>query len=68
LNFGTVTIFTAGTEGKLDFLWVKNPRHVQQEIFRRLRAYEERRRRERREELWETLPEWFAAYDDARRA
>ena len=67
LNYGTVSIFTAGTEGKLDFLWVRNPRHGQQEIFRRLRIYEEQQRRQRREERWELLPEWFAAYDSARR-
>ncbi|HSJ52987.1 MAG TPA: cyclic nucleotide-binding domain-containing protein [Anaerolineae bacterium] len=66
-NFGTVTIFTAGAEGKLDFSWVKDPRGVQREIFRRIRTYEERQRRQRREEQWEMLPEWFAAYDAARR-
>jgi CRP-like cAMP-binding protein len=66
-DFGTVTVFTAGAEGKLDFEWVRNPRGVQREIFRRLRIYEERQRRQRREDMWELLPEWFAAYDAARR-
>jgi membrane protein YdbS with pleckstrin-like domain len=68
LNYGTVTIFTAGTGGKLDFLWVRNPRAVQQEIFGRLRIYEEQQRKQRREERWELLPDWFAAYDSARRS
>lgn len=67
-NFGIVTIFTAGTEGKLDFSWVPDPKGVQREIFRRIRLYEERQRRQRREEQWESLPEWFAAYDAARRS
>ncbi|RPI55738.1 MAG: PH domain-containing protein [Chloroflexi bacterium] len=66
-DFGTVTIFTAGAEGKLDFSWVRDPRGVQQEIFRRIRIYEERQRRQRREDQAELLPEWFAAYDAARR-
>jgi len=66
-DFGTVTIFTAGAEGKLDFSWVRDPRGVQQEIFRRIRIYEERQRRQRREDQADLLPEWFAAYDAARR-
>lgn len=66
-DYGTVTVFTAGTEGKLDFSWVQDPKGVQQEIFRRIRIYEDRQRHQRREEQWESLPEWFAAYDAARR-
>jgi CRP-like cAMP-binding protein len=66
-DYGTVTIFTAGAEGKLDFVWVKNPRHVQQELFQRLRRYEDKQRRRQSDELWKMLPEWFAAYDRSRR-
>jgi CRP-like cAMP-binding protein len=63
LNYGTVLIFTAGVEGRLDFVYVRNPRRVQAEIFRRLTAYEEDQRRLQREERWADLPQWFAEYD-----
>jgi CRP-like cAMP-binding protein len=68
LNYGTVMIFTAGIEGSLDFLWVRDPRGVQAEIFVRLAAYEERQRREQREERWEDMPAWFAEYDRSYRS
>jgi membrane protein YdbS with pleckstrin-like domain len=63
LNYGTVLIFTAGAEGRLDFVYVRDPRKVQAEIFRRLTAYEEGQRRLQREERWADLPQWFAEYD-----
>ncbi|HSJ53109.1 MAG TPA: PH domain-containing protein, partial [Anaerolineae bacterium] len=66
-DYGTVNIYTAGAQGRLDFSWIKDPRGVQQEIFRRLGEYEDRQRRQRREEQWEMLPDWFAAYDESRR-
>jgi uncharacterized membrane protein YdbT with pleckstrin-like domain len=68
LNYGTVMIFTAGIEGSLDFLWVRDPRGVQAEIFVRLAAYEEGQRREEREERWEDMPAWFAEYDRSYRS
>jgi CRP-like cAMP-binding protein/membrane protein YdbS with pleckstrin-like domain len=67
-DFGTVTIYTAGVEGTLDFSWVKGPARVQAEIFSRLGAYEERQRRQRRQEQWELMPEWFALYEETRRS
>jgi CRP-like cAMP-binding protein/membrane protein YdbS with pleckstrin-like domain len=63
LNYGTVLIFTAGAEGRLDFVYVRDPKKVQAEIFRRLTAYEEEQRRLQREERWADLPQWFAEYD-----
>jgi uncharacterized membrane protein YdbT with pleckstrin-like domain len=68
LNYGTVTIFTAGAVGKLDFEFVRNPKTVQAEIFRRLSAYEARQRREQREQRWADMPEWFAEYDSRHRS
>ncbi len=67
-DYGTVTIYTAGAEGKLDFPWVRDPARVQMEIFSRLGAYEERQRRQRRQEAWELMPEWFALYEETRRS
>jgi len=66
-KFGTVTVYTAGVEGKLDFEWIKDPARVQREIFTRLGAYEDRQARRRREEHWEMMPEWFAIYEETRR-
>ena len=66
-KFGTVTVYTAGVEGKLDFEWIKDPARVQREIFTRLGAYEERQARRRREDQWELMPEWFAIYEETRR-
>ncbi len=67
-NYGTVTIYTAGVEGKLDFQWIKDPARVQMEIFSRLGAYQESQRRKRREEQWELMPEWFSIYEETRRS
>lgn len=67
-NYGTVTIYTAGVEGKLDFEYVKDPARVQREIFTRLGVYEEHQRSRRREEQWELMPEWFAIYEETRRS
>lgn len=67
-DYGTVTIYTAGVEGKLDFEWVKNPARVQSEIFSRLGAYQDRQAHQRREEQWELMPEWFAIYEETRRS
>jgi CRP-like cAMP-binding protein/membrane protein YdbS with pleckstrin-like domain len=68
LNYGTVVIHTAGVEGRLDFEWVRDPKRVQAEIFRRLSAYEELQRLRQREERWADLPQWFAVYEEMRRA
>jgi uncharacterized membrane protein YdbT with pleckstrin-like domain len=67
LNYGTVVIHTAGIEGRLDFEWVRDPRRVQGEIFRRLSAYEEEQRIRQREERWADLPQWFAVYEETYR-
>ena len=58
-NYGTVFIFTAGAEGRLDFQWLRDPSKVQAEIFRRLAAYEQGQRQQQVEEQRAELPEWF---------
>jgi CRP-like cAMP-binding protein/membrane protein YdbS with pleckstrin-like domain len=68
LSYGTVFVFTAGAEGRLDFKYVRNPKRVQAEIFRRLTAYEALQRRKLHEEQMAELPDWFAAYDQTRRS
>ncbi len=67
LNYGTVIIYTAGAEGRLDFEYVRDPKKVQAEIFRRLSAYQAAQRRRQREERWADLPEWFAAFAEMHR-
>ncbi|HFD39369.1 MAG TPA: PH domain-containing protein [Anaerolineae bacterium] len=67
LNYGTVIISTAGAEGTLNFVYVRDPQGVQAEIFRRLAAYEDQQRRRQQEEQWANLPDWFAEYDRLRR-
>jgi uncharacterized membrane protein YdbT with pleckstrin-like domain len=67
LNYGTVVVHTAGIEGRLDFEWVRDPKRVQAEIFRRLSAYEELQRLMQREERWADMPQWFAVYEETYR-
>ncbi len=43
LNYGTVIIQTAGKGEPLTFDWIHNPRHAQQEIFKRIEAARTRR-------------------------
>jgi hypothetical protein len=67
LNFGTVVIYTAGAEGRLDFEYVRDPKGIQAEIFRRLTAYQMEQRRQQRQQHWEALPEWFATHEGMQR-
>jgi membrane protein YdbS with pleckstrin-like domain len=64
LNYGTVEIYTAGAEGRLDFLYVRDPSGVQSEIFRRIAAFEQARLQEQRVEKSAELPQWFSVYDE----
>ena len=66
LRYGTVILFTAGAQGRLDFPYVRHPNKVQAEIFRRLSAYREAENRKQREAQLAALPEWFSVYDQMR--
>jgi uncharacterized membrane protein YdbT with pleckstrin-like domain len=68
LNYGTVLIYTAGAEGRLDFLYVRNPSGVQREIFRRIATFEEAQLQERRADQSAELPQWFSVYDETYRS
>jgi hypothetical protein len=67
LKYGRVIVHTAGAEGRLTFDHVPRPSMVQEEIFRRLNAYNELRRRRDQEERWSEMPEWFANYAELQR-
>jgi uncharacterized membrane protein YdbT with pleckstrin-like domain len=62
LNMGTVTIETAATTGIFTFHHVLNPSSVQQEIFNRMVAYQEKRRQQEREREEKKMAEWFGEY------
>jgi len=62
LNMGTVNIETAGTAGTFTFHHVFNPSGVQQEIFNRTVAYQEKRRQQERVSEDTKMAEWFTEY------
>jgi CRP-like cAMP-binding protein/membrane protein YdbS with pleckstrin-like domain len=64
LNYGNVIVQTAGAEGRLDFLFVSNPRRVHDEILRRLAVFQERQQEREFQERWGDMPQWFEAYRD----
>jgi hypothetical protein len=65
LNYGSVTIETAGA-GPFTFDYVKDPRRVQAEIFRRVEAFQRRQRLEAAERHRNELLDWFSVYDQVR--
>jgi hypothetical protein len=67
LNYGSVTIETAGT-GAFTFDYVKDPRGVQAEIFRRVEAFQRRQTEEEAERHQAELLDWFSVYDQMRRS
>jgi hypothetical protein len=65
LNYGSVTIETAGA-GAFTFDYVKDPRGVQAEIFRRVEAFQSQQRQAAAERHRNELLDWFAVYDQIR--
>jgi hypothetical protein len=65
LNYGSVTIETAGA-GAFTFDYVKDPRGVQSEIFRRVEAFQSQQRQEEAERRRTELLDWFSVYDQVR--
>jgi hypothetical protein len=65
LNYGSVTIETAGA-GAFTFDYVKDPRAVQSEIFRRVEAFQGRQRQQETERHRAELLDWFSVYDQVR--
>jgi len=67
LNYGSVTIETAGA-GAFTFDYVKDPRSVQDEIFRRMETFHRQQAKDDAERRRNELLDWFAVYDQIRRA
>jgi uncharacterized membrane protein YdbT with pleckstrin-like domain len=66
LGYGSVTIETAGS-GAFTFDYVKNPRAVQAEIFRRMETFKRHKREKEAERRQDELLDWFSVYDQIRR-
>jgi uncharacterized membrane protein YdbT with pleckstrin-like domain len=62
LNMGSVFIETAAVTGNFTFVNVFNPSRVQQEIYNRMVAFQEERRRQERVREDERMASWFAEY------
>jgi len=62
LHIGHVTIDTAAQRKAYTFTWVEHPEEVQQEIFKRLVAYQESKARQERERQYAELAKWFDTY------
>jgi CRP-like cAMP-binding protein/membrane protein YdbS with pleckstrin-like domain len=62
LNFGDLTIETAGGQGQLVFKKVSNPQWATQEIFRRRNAYRDRQQMEQARRNQADLLDWFIEY------
>ena len=67
LNYGSVTIETAGA-GAFTFDYVKDPRGVQAEIFRRVEAFQQSQRQQEAERHRAELLDWFTVYDQMQRS
>lgn len=65
LNYGSVTIETAGA-GAFTFDYVKDPRGVQAEIFRRMDNFQRQQREQAAERHRTELLDWFSVYDQMR--
>jgi len=65
LHYGSVTIETAGA-GAFTFDYVKDPRGVQAEIFRRVEAFQQLQRQQEAERRRAELLDWFTVYDQIR--
>jgi len=65
LNYGSVTIETAGA-GAFTFDYVRDPRSVQTDIFRRMEAFQRRQSQLAAERHRNELLDWFTVYDQIR--
>jgi uncharacterized membrane protein YdbT with pleckstrin-like domain len=65
LGYGSVTIETAGA-GAFTFDYVKNPRAVQNEVFRRMETFKRQEREKQAERRRDELLDWFSIYDQMR--
>ena len=65
-HYGHVTLETAGTTGKFELRWVRDPQRVQSEISQRQRQYVDREKQSEALRRREEFLSWFATYDSLR--
>lgn len=63
LNFGNIIVQTAAGEGAFTFDHVPNPRHVKEEITRRMIAWRRADERRKAKDRSKDLPDWFEMYN-----
>lgn len=63
LDYGHVTLETAGTQGKFTLRWLRHPQKVQTMISKRRREYVQRQKEAEARQREEELLNWFATYD-----
>ncbi len=66
-RYGTVTVETAGSEGKFTLDYVRHPDKVQAEISKRQKDFRKRQALAQAQQRQDELLSWFAAYDALRR-
>ncbi len=66
-RYGTVTLETAGTQGKFELAYVRYPDRVQAEISRRQKEFRRQQASAQAEQRRDELLSWFAAYDALRK-
>lgn len=65
-HYGHVMLETAGTTGKFELKWLRDPQLVQSEISKRQRQYIQRQKQADAQRRREEFLSWFATYDSLR--
>ncbi|MBN2006911.1 MAG: cyclic nucleotide-binding domain-containing protein [Anaerolineae bacterium] len=65
-RYGHVTLETAGTMGKFELRYLRDPQLVQSEISKRQRDYNQQQKKAEVERRREELLSWFSMYDNLR--
>ncbi|HNT75400.1 MAG TPA: cyclic nucleotide-binding domain-containing protein [Anaerolineae bacterium] len=65
-HYGHVMMETAGTTGKFELKWLRDPQRVQSEISQRQRQYIQRQKQADAQRRREEFLSWFATYDSLR--
>lgn len=65
-GYGHVTLETAGTMGKFELRYLRDPQQVQSEISKRQRDYNQQQKKAEVDRRREELLSWFAMYDTLR--
>ena len=67
LDYGHVTLETAGPQGKFKLQWLRHPQKVQQAISKRQREFLQRQNQVESQQRQEEMLNWFSTYDTLRK-